>query len=805
MTRPTRSGALALGGLALLGLGLPTVVGAGIDVREPSEQVGPGLQVVPRHAEVKLVDVTGGKELRYKAFEDEKNEFTVSFSVSSGNLILRESQSLGNAPAPTDAGEGCANITTSQVKCPRRGVVSMKLELGGGNDRAVISQGITVSGGTEPIPASIKGEDGNDEILGGSGADGLEGGVGDDTLEGRGGRDKLRGGNNQDTLRGEDDNDNLDGGPGGDTMDGGANESEFRGDVADYGIRSTRNHVSLDDARNDGTDANNNGFGEEQDLITNVEGVRGGSGPDTIVGNGVINELSGGAGADTLFGLGGDQDSLDGGTGADDLHGGEGLNDAVVNANRNDRLRLSIGDGANDGADANNNGVAEEGDNIREDVENVAGGGGPDFILGDGDRNFLSGNAGNDRIDGAGGDDLLEGNNGDDRFLAGPGADSMTGDSVASAEGPPPPPFRDIVDYSGRSTSVKASIGNIPGASPDLNRDGEDANLDGLSEEGDFVGSDIEVLIGGNARDTLRAAEANSGAGEGATLFGGPENDTLVGDVRRDTLLGGAGADDLRGGGAEDAVSYSDVTSRVVVTLDNVRNDGVDANFDGVAEESDSVGQNGDVERVFGGSGNDDLTGNDGPNLLNGGPGQDRLRALGGADTVNANDGVADLEISCGAGVDSAVLDNADVAFLGVFPADCEGGSNTPKGKPSPLVVSSKTVTMTDDGTAVMSIYCPRHARGGRCKGRIEIDSLPAAAGAGALTSAGQAFELGSSRYELGARKHARIPVELSRAGRALVKARKDVRVEATATDDFRDAAGRRRDAITTLHLVRGD
>ena len=363
--------------IATLGLALtPGTVDAGIDANEPGQQVGPGLQVTPtpRRGQARGRRQVAA-ELRYKAFEDQKNEFTVS--VSSGNLILRESQSLGNAPAPTDAGEGCANITTSQVKCPRTGVISMRLELGGGNDRAVISQGITVSGGTERIPASIKGEDGDDEILGGSGADGLEGGNGDDTLEGRGGRDKLRGGLNQDTLRGEDDNDNLDGGPGRDTMDGGANESEFRGDVADYGIRSTRTNVST-------RRRPQRRRGHEQ------RRVRRGTGPDHqrrggprwkrprhIVGNGVRNELSGGGGTDALFGLGGDEDSLDGGTGADDLHGGEGLRDAVVHSNRTDRLRLSIGGGADDGADANASGVAEEGDNIREDVENISGGSRP--------------------------------------------------------------------------------------------------------------------------------------------------------------------------------------------------------------------------------------------------------------------------------------------------------------------------------------------------------------------------------------------------------------------------------------------
>ena len=81
-------------------------------------------------------------------------------------------------------------------------------------------------------------------------------------------------------------------------------------------------------------------------------------------------------------------------------------------------------------------------------------------------------------------------------------------------------------------------------------------------------------MIGGSARDILTATEADGGQGQGATLFSGGDADTLIGDARNDTLVGGLGGDDLRGGGGQDAASYTDKTTPVVVTLDNARNDG---------------------------------------------------------------------------------------------------------------------------------------------------------------------------------------------------------------------------------------
>ena len=236
----------------------------------------------------------------------------------------------------------------------------------------------------------------------------------------------------------------------------------------------------------------------------------------------------------------------------------------------------------------------------------------------------------------------------------------------------------------------------------------------------------------------------------------------------------------------------------VVVTLDNGGNDGTDANNDGFGEEQDSVGFDGDVEGIEGGSGDDTLTGNGSRNTLTGGLGRDRLRGLAGDDVLRANDGVQDLEIACGADFDTAMIDSQD----GAFPADCEGGSNTPKDKPAPVLLSKRSVSVRDGGSVLLRVRCPSKARGGRCEGTLKLVTTEAFS-AGALLSASGQLEIGSSRYDLKAGDEDKVRVDISKRGRALVKERKDLLVEATATETRRDSRGRQRSTFTTLHLLR--
>ncbi|MDZ4827137.1 MAG: hypothetical protein SGJ13_11845 [Actinomycetota bacterium] len=162
--------------------------------------------------------------------------------------------------------------------------------------------------------------------------------------------------------------------------------------------------------------------------------VDAGTGDDHITTTTAIKAaVRGGAGNDTMHAGA----LADGPTRFD---GGDGVDHADYSA-RTSPVKLSIGSGANDGAEG-------EKDNIWRDVENLTGGAGNDRLLGTNVVNVLRGGAGDDIIDGLGGDDKLgtdevgagndllrggagndqlNGGDGDDELIGGPGVDELLG------------------------------------------------------------------------------------------------------------------------------------------------------------------------------------------------------------------------------------------------------------------------------------------------------------------------------------------------------------------------------------------
>ena len=246
------------------------------------------------------------------------------------------------------------------------------------------------------------------------------------------------------------------------------------GDTLDYGDRPIGVTVDLDDVADDGQPGV-----ENDNAHSDIRIVKGGSGSDTIAANSAVfvtrslyggaddDSITGGPAGDILYGQAGD-DTMRGGPQGDDLIGGQGdddefgesgldrfFEDADVNGTpitgpngadeffggseedfvrydqRATALVVTAGDDLpNDGADTTPGGAAEEGDNIRSDVEDVTGASfATNDITGNALENILAGGSVGDTINGLGGEDDLVGDNGPDSLYGGTENDRLQGGS----------------------------------------------------------------------------------------------------------------------------------------------------------------------------------------------------------------------------------------------------------------------------------------------------------------------------------------------------------------------------------------
>jgi Ca2+-binding RTX toxin-like protein len=200
-----------------------------------------------------------------------------------------------------------------------------------------------------PLPRSvtIDAGDGLDFVNDWDGPSRLAGGAGEDVVRGRGGDDVLAGEESADVVIGGPGDDLVSGGPGNDTLesyvgglglDGGITAADTAGtdtltggegfDAVSYEARTDPLTITIDGNGNDG------GRGEGDDVVRDVESVRGGWAADSITGSPRAERLAGFAGNDALSG-GGGGDNLDGGEGDDTVSGGSG-SDVVAGGAEND-------------------------------------------------------------------------------------------------------------------------------------------------------------------------------------------------------------------------------------------------------------------------------------------------------------------------------------------------------------------------------------------------------------------------------------------------------------------------------------
>jgi len=128
--------------------------------------------------------------------------------------------------------------------------------------------------------------------------------------------------------------------------------------------------------------------------------------------------------------------------------------------------------------------------------------------------------------------------------------------------------------------------------------------------------ANVRFLVkGGDGDDRLPAGSATS------QIEGGAGDDQLSADSS-----GASGADELSGGPGHDIVFYTYRFANQSISLDDVANDGDPGEGDNVHS---------DIEQVYGGFGDDTMTGTAGDDDLNGGEGTDTLYGLGGDDRLD--------------------------------------------------------------------------------------------------------------------------------------------------------------------------
>jgi len=295
-----------------------------------------------------------------------------------------------NGGAGADTLDGGSGVDTLSYESDGSGVsVNLATGVVSGGDAAgdVISNFENLLGGS-----------GNDVLVGDAGVNMIAGGVGNDVIEGGAGADTLDGGSGVDTL-------------------------SYEGDGSGVSVNLATGVVSGGDAAGD--------------VISNFENLRGGSGNDVLVGDGLANVIEGGAGVDTLHGNDGN-DTLRGGNGDDSIFGGAD-NDQLKGNDGSDTL---YGDDGNDelygeaGNDVLYGGLGSDklsgGDGIDflyggDGTDKLYGGTGDDKLWGEAGNDSLSGDDGNDKLWGSFGDDTLNGGNGTDELYGDDGNDKLSG------------------------------------------------------------------------------------------------------------------------------------------------------------------------------------------------------------------------------------------------------------------------------------------------------------------------------------------------------------------------------------------
>jgi Ca2+-binding RTX toxin-like protein len=539
---------------------------------------------------------------------------------------------------------------------------------GNGADELVIDE----INGAMPA-ANLFGEGDDDTLIGGSAADVLNGGSGHDTLLGGAGADMLLGGDGNDTLTGGDGDDQVfgegdddrmiwnpgddtdlnEGGIGTDTVEvNGGNGAETFTTTAN-GTRVRFDRVTPAPFAID--------IGTSEKLVLNANG-----GDDNFSATGNLAALiqitvDGGAGNDTILGSNG-ADILFGGDNDDFIDGQQG-NDVVFLGADNDTFQWDPGDGSDviEGQ-AGNDRMIFNGSGTAEIFDMAANGSRVRFTRNIGNIVMDLDDVETIDVNALGGTDLVTVN-----ALAGTDLTTVNANLAGTIGGSTSDAAVDNVIINGSAAddifsatfasnvlSVRSGITSVNISNFDLT---DSIQIEGLGGD-DIV--DASAVATGGPQLALDGGTGND------ILLGSAANDTMHGDENDDVLLGNGGVDVLDGGLGDNIVVQdgANVVSGIISIFGNLQDNSFVISRDaagailsnGVPIPGATVanttlirvfGMSGDdvitfdetngampAAFLFGGAGNDTLTGGAASDFIFGGAGNDTLLGKGGVDTL---------------------------------------------------------------------------------------------------------------------------------------------------------------------------
>lgn len=462
------------------------------------------------------------------------------------------------------------------------------------------------------------------------------------------------------SIKGNSGNNVLVGGALNDTLDGGADGVDsLSGGLGDdvYYVRNTSTIVT--EAVNAGTDVVNASV--DYTLTANVENLVLQGNAKIGVGNNLSNVIDGSAingsilhGGANSTGLAGD--TLIGGTGNDQFYS-YNANDSIVFGGGNDVLYVSyaVDGGADMNAAAWKAYFSARGVTLTDSVTVIYRG---NPVAGSGATSGVSINGTSlaTNLLGTDKNDTLKAQSDTATTLdGGKGSDSMVGSSAGDVF---------YVDSIGATTiaavSLLGNVGDIvvAGAGKDTIRSSVSIDLNKGYAIGNSAStaqfSDVEVVeLQGTA-----ALSATGNLNASTTLYGNAANNSLFGGNSDDVLDGGAGADVMTGGNGNDLYYIDNAGDRVVEKAgdgtDSIKTNGISinlgaANFANV-EYVENIGSVGismtgttGTETIIAGNSGDTLDGKGGNDNLVGGTGNDLIYYYGSEQSIDAGDGMDTL------------------------------------------------------------------------------------------------------------------------------------------------------------------